>query len=90
MYVSVLQRRHNGEVCVFASNLFVLCWVRMRQVCLGSVSSVVFIGGGGLFCCVVTMVVCIVVKLVFMSCSIMVSVFLLMLVVYLVLLNVFF
>ena len=38
-----------------------------------------------LFCCFVTMVVCIVVRLVFMSCSLMVSGFALRFVVYLVL-----
>ena len=55
-------------------DLFVLSWVRVRRVCLESVSSVVFIGGGCvcsilLFCRFVTMVVCIVAGLVFMSCS---------------------
>ena len=41
------------------------------------------------FYCFVTMVVCIVVRLVFMSCSVMMSRFVLMFFVYLVLLNVF-
>ena len=54
--VSALHMRQYGEVCVFALNLckydlrkgdlFVLRWARVRRVCLGSVSSVVFIGGG--------------------------------------------
>ena len=47
----------HGEVCVSAStlckhglrkgDLFVLIWAMVRRVCLGSVCSVVFIGGGG-------------------------------------------
>ena len=72
------------NVCVFAStlckydfrkgNIFVLSWVRVRRLCLGSVSSVVFKCGGGLcsivlFCCFgrcfVTMLLYIVVRLVF-------------------------
>ena len=90
-------------MCVFAStlckyelkkgDLFVLSWDR---VCLRSASALVFIGGGCvcsiLFVChfarcSATMVVCIVVRLVFMSCSVMVSLFVSMFVVYLMLLN---
>ena len=42
-----MQRVQNGEGCVFVStlcmyDLFVLSWVKVRRVCLGSVSSVVF------------------------------------------------
>ena len=72
-------------VCMFASmlcmyylrkcDLFILSWVRVQGVCLGSVSSLVFIDGGG-------------VRLVFMSCSVMVSGLVLMFIMYLVLLNV--
>ena len=32
------------------SDLFGLIWTKVRRVCLGIVSSVVFIGGGG-YCC---------------------------------------
>ena len=55
------------------SDLFVLSWARVRQVYLGSVSSVVFICGGwsvkyiivlSFSSCFVTMVVCIVLRLV--------------------------
>ena len=65
-------------------DLFVLS---LNRVCIGSVSSVVFIGGGvcAVFCrfarCFVTMVVCIVVKSVFMYRSVMVSGLVLMFVV---------
>ena len=55
--VSILQRGQYNEVYVFAStlcnydlrtsNIFVLSWARVRRVCLGSFSSVVFIGGCG-------------------------------------------
>ena len=38
LYVSILQERHYGE-------LFVLSWAKVQQVCLGSVSSVLFIFG---------------------------------------------
>ena len=60
-------------------------------MCLGSDSSVVLIGGGCgilLFCHLIAMLVCIVVILVFMSCSVMVSGFVLIVVVYLEFLNV--
>ena len=49
-----------GEVCMFGSTLYdlrngdvsVLSWARVRRMCLGSDSSVVFIGGGGgVYCC---------------------------------------
>ena len=63
----------------------------------GDVSPVIFRGGGGecsilLFCrlarCSVIMVLCIVVRLLFIACSVMVSGFVLKIVVYLVLLKV--
>ena len=54
--VSVLQRGQYGEVFVLVltlykydmrkGDLFVLRWASVRRVCLGRVSSVVFIGGG--------------------------------------------
>ena len=54
--VSIFQRGQNDEVCLLVSilckyhlrkgDLFVLSWARLRRVCLASVSSVVFIGGG--------------------------------------------
>ena len=97
-------------MCVFVSTLCkydlrkgdllnynALSWARVRRVCMGSVSSLVLIGDGGvqsirLFCrlarCFVNMVVCIVVSLVFMSCSIMVFRFVPTFVGYLMLYNV--
>ena len=32
-------------------DLFVLSWSRVRRVCRGSVSSVMFMGGGSEYCC---------------------------------------
>ena len=53
--VTVLQRGQCGENCVFMlckfdlrkGDLFVLSSARVQRVCLGSVSSVVFVGDGG-------------------------------------------
>ena len=46
------QRGQYGEVCMvvltlYEYDLFVLIWAMVRRVCLVTVSSVVFIGGGG-------------------------------------------
>ena len=77
--------------------LFVLSWARLRQVCLGSISPVVFIDGVGVYIillfysfarCFEIMVVCIIVRLMCMSCSVMVYRCMLKFLVYLVLLNV--
>ena len=59
----------------FVYHLFDLSWDRVRRVCLRSGSSVVFIDGGGVYYLLfLTMVVCIIVRLIFMSCFVMVSV----------------
>ena len=53
----MLQRVHSGDGCILAStlckydlrkrDLFVLSWVRVRQVMRGSLSSELLMGGGG-------------------------------------------
>ena len=57
--VWMLQRGHSGDGCVLASNLckydlqkgdlFVLSWVRVRQVRRGSLSSELLMCGGGVY-----------------------------------------
>ena len=51
--VWMLQRGHSGDGCVLApydlrkGDLFVLSWVRVRQVRRGSISSELLVCGGG-------------------------------------------